>query len=62
MIKRVQGWKLYPRTYRDEELIRNVTSDPDATPLERELALRMDRLLYHCDAGDEPNPTQTQLF
>lgn len=49
-MKRVQGWKMYPAPYRDEELVRMVTSDADCSPLERALALRLDRMIHHSDA------------
>ena len=44
-----QVWKNNPSMLRDSELIRFVTSDPDCTPLERNLALRLDRVLYAHD-------------
>ena len=61
MITKVKGWKLYPGPYRNEELIRYVTSDPTSTELERELALRLDRLLFRCDVAEGNDPTQLQL-
>lgn len=48
-MKRIQGWKMYPAPYGDSELIRMVTSDPECSPLERALALRLDRMLHHND-------------
>jgi hypothetical protein len=69
MVTKVQGWKVHPSPYRDEELIRFVTSDPTVTALERDLALRLDKLLYRCDQIEadmedcvENAPTQLALF
>lgn len=61
MVTIVQGWRVSPRSYRDAELVRFITSDPDATPLERDLALRLDKLLYQVDEA-ERNPKQMELF
>lgn len=58
-------WKAYPNLLRDEELVRLVTSDLASTPLERNLALRLDRLLYHCDDAEDDGPwrqVQLELF
>lgn len=71
MSTKLQGWKLYPNHLRDEELTRFVMSDPDCTPLERNMALRIDRLLYKCDdlemdvknaAHDNRNWVQMEMF
>ena len=48
-MKREPAWKAYPGPLTDSELIRHVTSDATATRLERELALRLDRLMYATD-------------
>jgi len=59
----VHSWKTHPRPYRDAELIRLVTSDANVTPLERELALRMDRMLYESMYSEEAfNPAQLKLL
>lgn len=42
-------WKTSPLSFRDSELVRMVLSDPTSTALERNLALRLDRLLYKLD-------------
>lgn len=58
-------WKGCPRSFRDEELIRFVMGDLVSTPLERELATRLERLLYHCDEVEEDAksaPVQLRLF
>ena len=63
MVKKVYGWTVNPRAYRDEELIRFVTSSPESSVLERDLALRIDKLLYAADAKEaEKNPNQGELF
>jgi hypothetical protein len=60
---------VHPSPYRDEELIRFVTSDPTVTALERDLALRLDKLLYRCDQIEDDlvekernTPEQLALF
>lgn len=70
-IKKVAGWKVYPNPMRDEELVRFVMSDPDVSNLERNLAQRLERILYKCDdleidvenaKHDKQNWVQMELF
>jgi len=43
------AWRSFTSSLTDSEFIRHVTADPDATPVERELAMRLDRMLYSTD-------------
>jgi hypothetical protein len=49
MSTKIQGWRAYPNYMRDEELVRNVLADPESSPLERNMALRLEKLCYKCD-------------
>ncbi len=39
--------------YRNEELLRLVMATRESTPLERELAQRLEVIMYDCDEDDE---------
>lgn len=70
MTNKVQGWKMYPNPYRDEELVRMIAADKDCSVLERHLARRLERLLYQYDelemdmanADTEIRQFQMELF